>query len=470
MTISDLLELVTAGNENLDVEYKAWMDTSEPEARAKLARHIAALANYGGGYLIFGVDDKIRQPQGETKLDASLFSQDAISGIVKRYLDPRIQVLVEYVEHECVRYPVVVIPSHEARPVIAVADGPQDAKGRPIGVNQGTIYIRAPGPESVPIRQPDDWNTLLERCLSHRSDLLGKILRQAIAKPSQPSTRNFELLLTAVTETSEDFSAQTEALAALVEPEQQERVRSAGGKFSAFGYALLDADGGLMEIENLRGVSDRVSVAMHRYAYDGWTSFLPLTTPERAPRIRTRNLLGKELTFLEGMRLENLGVLTGVFDYWRIYDCGIGVSVETFREDRSQNGENLVRYLTPLNVLVNMHSTLAHARLLGQEMTGVHQVVVRMDWRGLLGRRLMWDRHRVVSPAQVADDRFVKTLTLSWSELRDTYFSALRRIALPFFNLFASSGWLEPDSWLTRELVEREFQTSRSETMRLFEE
>jgi predicted HTH transcriptional regulator len=67
MPESDLSELVAGRSEDLGVEYKAWMETSQPEIRAKLARHIAALANHGGGYLIFGVDDKTRQLRIPTK-------------------------------------------------------------------------------------------------------------------------------------------------------------------------------------------------------------------------------------------------------------------------------------------------------------------------------------------------------------------------------------------------------------------
>jgi predicted HTH transcriptional regulator len=95
MTDSNLLELFTGRSEDLGVEYKSWMDTSQPEAKAKLARHLAALANHGGGYLIFGVDDESRGPQGTTELPAALFNHDAISAIVKKYSDPRFQVSVE---------------------------------------------------------------------------------------------------------------------------------------------------------------------------------------------------------------------------------------------------------------------------------------------------------------------------------------------------------------------------------------
>ena len=61
MPESDLSELVSGKSEELGVEYKAWMDTGDPVARANLGRHIAALANHGGGYLIFGVEDKTRR-------------------------------------------------------------------------------------------------------------------------------------------------------------------------------------------------------------------------------------------------------------------------------------------------------------------------------------------------------------------------------------------------------------------------
>jgi predicted HTH transcriptional regulator len=184
MADSDFTDLITSGSEDLDVEYKAWMDTSQNEVRAKLARHLAALANHGGGYLIFGVDDATRKAQGHTTLDRALFGEHAISGIVKRYLDPPFQCQTAWTICDGVEYPVVIVPTHGARPIIAETDGPHDGKGRPIGVRQGEIYVRAPGPESVAIRSPEDWTALLERCLAHRADLLANIMHRAIGRPS----------------------------------------------------------------------------------------------------------------------------------------------------------------------------------------------------------------------------------------------------------------------------------------------
>jgi hypothetical protein len=57
--LNDLAELVDDPNERLSAEYKAIVDFDLPEARAKLARHIAALANHGGGHIVVGFNDDL---------------------------------------------------------------------------------------------------------------------------------------------------------------------------------------------------------------------------------------------------------------------------------------------------------------------------------------------------------------------------------------------------------------------------
>jgi hypothetical protein len=78
---TELSEMVAGRSKDLGVEYKAWMDTRPHEARANLARHIAALANHGVGYLVFGVDIASRAPMCETTLDRALFSQTCSIGL-----------------------------------------------------------------------------------------------------------------------------------------------------------------------------------------------------------------------------------------------------------------------------------------------------------------------------------------------------------------------------------------------------
>ena len=50
----ELEDLVTSPREVQRVELKSWLDLSDRIVQANVARHIAALANYGGGYLLFG--------------------------------------------------------------------------------------------------------------------------------------------------------------------------------------------------------------------------------------------------------------------------------------------------------------------------------------------------------------------------------------------------------------------------------
>ena len=48
---SELQALVNQPFESLDVELKDWLDLTISINRAKVARHLCALANHGGGYL-----------------------------------------------------------------------------------------------------------------------------------------------------------------------------------------------------------------------------------------------------------------------------------------------------------------------------------------------------------------------------------------------------------------------------------
>ena len=470
MANSILLDLITAKTEELGVEYKAWLDTGQPEVRAKLARHLAALANHGGGYLVFGIDDVTKNPQGASSFELSTFGQDAISGIIKRYLEPRFQVVVEHVDCDGSTYPVITVPGHGARPVIATADGPRDEKGRTVGVRQGAVYVRAAGPESVEIKSADDWTALLERCLTYRADLLGKIFRQSLAASTQPSRRAADLLTAALEDTAADFSEQTAELAEHVQSEDQRRIRAAGENFVVLGYVLIDADGEPMSLDNIAALNERVAIGMHQWAYTGWAPFLPLTVPERAPRLRMGKVFGNECTYLEGMRLVNTAVVSGSVDYWRIYDCGPAIYAESFHEDYASSRSGLSRHLRPVYILELIHSVLAHARLMGQELPGAHQVTVRMDWRGLSGRRLMWDDTRIVSRQGIRDDRFGKSISVTYAELRDDYFEAFRKVALPVLRLFADSGWFDPDDWLTRDAVRREFARMNVGTLKLFDD
>ena len=93
----DLQDLIENPPERLDVELKDWIDIANDRlAQANIARHFAALANHGGGYLLFGFHDN-RTPNPSSPFPLKTFERDSISSIVKRYLTPTFQCEVDFV-------------------------------------------------------------------------------------------------------------------------------------------------------------------------------------------------------------------------------------------------------------------------------------------------------------------------------------------------------------------------------------
>jgi hypothetical protein len=173
-----LAALVDHRTEEPDIEYKSWMDLSNSEHKSKLAKHLCALANYGGGWIVFGIANNGSHAEPHPN-DLKGYSQDIINGIVSRFLHPSFHCNVYFVTSPLTNkhYPVVRVPPHGAQPVSAKTDGPLVEKQR-VGVTQGVHYIRTSGPKSVPIDRPELWKEVLHRCvLAERAQLLSSIGR-----------------------------------------------------------------------------------------------------------------------------------------------------------------------------------------------------------------------------------------------------------------------------------------------------
>src|SRR5208282_4346613 len=161
---------------------------------------------------------------------------------------------------------------------------------------------------SVPIRSPDDWAALMERCLAHRADLMSKVMRQALARPGNPGRATIELLTELANDTAADFAAQARTLTADI-PSSHHVARAASANCT-LGYGLVDGDGGSVELENLRALAGRSAVRMREWAYsrDGWAPFLPLVRAELSPQMRLTSTASGDHSYLEGMRLPNMRV------------------------------------------------------------------------------------------------------------------------------------------------------------------
>lgn len=191
----EIQDLIDRPEETLHVELKEWVVISDAVVRAKTARHLAALANHGGGYLIFGVCDD-GTPAANHPGDLAPFSRDQIAGIIDRFLSPAFQceVFIAAPTAGGDRCVAIRVPSHGTVPICAKANGPDDGRGRLQGIRKGEYYIRVPGPKSIAIETPEQWRALIHRCvLNERQSLLESFAR--LLRPVEQSTQPVETAL-----------------------------------------------------------------------------------------------------------------------------------------------------------------------------------------------------------------------------------------------------------------------------------
>jgi hypothetical protein len=173
--IEKLQTILTHPQEDLETEFKNWLNLSEEDDRANLAQAILAIANHGGGHVVLGF---IRAPTGleavtKRPADLSPYSSDEINKIVKRYAEPRFQCRVDFVRHPFSgdQFPIITVPGGHKVPIRAKSET-QTRKH----VRVNAYYIRRPGPESSEPQTGQEWDDFIRRCVTNsKDDLLGHI-------------------------------------------------------------------------------------------------------------------------------------------------------------------------------------------------------------------------------------------------------------------------------------------------------
>ena len=376
-----LADLVERRIEAPEVEYKSWMQLTTKVERAKIARHLCALANSGGGWLVFGFDDD-GKPSEPHPADLGAYSQDMINGIGERYLEPQPHCAVHRVTAQSGReYPVVRVPPHGDVPVCAKADGPQE-NGKPQGILSGVHYVRAPGPRSVPINTPELWRDVIRRCVvAERATLLSSISQLfdgPQTAPDEPKLLNQWV---------------DDALATWAKLEAVWPVPIAAN-LCAFGFQLLGGDGrppAALPLDALqRAIRDASSAARdvvpEGAPFDiGWDSRASVALPLERDAYEHRDLPSAE-------RRYHLPVL------WRISVDGLGVEITGIPEDnpwvqeavegKSTRSWRPGHQLAPSFQADTIVQHLAFVRALAKSFPGASRCELTVDYAGLAGREV----------------------------------------------------------------------------------
>nr|AOO91875.1 ATPase AAA [Rhizobium leguminosarum bv. trifolii] len=432
---SDLTDLVDYPRETLDIELKDWIDLGDKVAQAKLARHIAALANHGGGYLVFGFrDDESIAPSRPT--DLSGYSRDTFGRVVTRYLTPAFQCDVQLIQSSAgLIYPVVRVPSHGSTPIGAKADGPHDPKGQPQGIRAGTYYVRKPGPKSEAAMGVEDWQPLIRRCiLFDRDSLLGDIARAVQPRSEPPAPAIEDRLKTWHGESEARWRAilgKATALRWLVDIE---------ANHCQLSYMILSDTGIAIPAHELQRVLAEVNRDVRQTVWTGWSMFYPFTRPEIAAALHPEFDDGSGVDVLESNLIGDGDFDISLPDYWRFAVDGRAPIIRPYREDRQRSVEGKGRpagtWLSPETIVRETAELVTHARIVAERYEG-SRVAFRCTWRGLAGREIddfgdiYWSpgRHARADQRTTIGTWDVPVLAANWHEV-------VAQLSCPVLNLF----------------------------------
>jgi len=385
----EIQDLVDSPSETLHVELKAWINIADEVARAKTARHLAALANHGGGYLIIGFNDDGTQavpPPG----DVTVYTRDAITGIIDRYLVPAFQCdcfLVSRTDGSQT-YPVVRVSSHKSVPICSKKDGPQDAKNNPEGIRKGRYYIRVPGPKSVAIETPEQWRELIHRCVVNERESLLRSFNALISGPQSKSVAEPAWLANWHDQQHQQY------LAALSKAKHPWPVSIAENHYQ-FSYRIVEHGGKTKHTaDSFREALRIASEAVRSIVWTGWSMFHVFTRREIAPRILIDHGSDEEIECFEANLLEKTTLDTTVPDFWLITFDGRATIIRPYREDRvvvphlERHGLVPGNWLSPRTLVREVYEVATHAKELAKAFEFADTVEFRCSWYGLKERQL----------------------------------------------------------------------------------
>jgi Putative DNA-binding domain len=424
-------------NEVLEVEYKSWLDMSSNEVRANLARHIAALANYGGGSIVFGITNAM-QFAGPNPFPSPRCDRDLIASIVKKYLEPTFQCDVrDVVSSAGNTHPIVIVPPHGAVPICAKASGPM-VNDRTMGIVQGVHYTRKPGPESAPIQNAAEWAPIIRRCAMHdRAAILGAL--DAALRGSGPASPGVSGALK---------QWHDAAHAAFLTDVGAQPTRANLAKWHwQVSYAIERSDGQILELNSLLETLRQVHHEVFDTVNSGWNMIDPQGVIDVRPSFQTDANSGLgDGEFVEFSALRST-VGVSIADLWRVSPDGKVTTVRDYWEDTVvPTGTPPGTSLSPNWMTRSLAEIVRHARAFTERFENPVSVSFRCEWYGLQGRILhspstLWSMRRALAPS----DHRVATGVFPVTMLSNGLPEIVAKLIAPLMRAFTTDQLIGPD-------------------------
>jgi hypothetical protein len=424
-----LADLLMAPREDLDCEIKNWLDlVDSTDDKATFAKAVLALANHGGGFVVFGLTqtttDFTETPDRPATLDG--YNQDLINGIVANYCDPALHCTVHFVAAPGgAVHPVVTVPGGHRTPVRAKRASPDNKT-----VQNHAIYMRKPGPRSETPQSAQDWDALLGRCLGNRRDELFDQIRDLIsgAVPQAPPAPEPDRLAEWMQRSRARWAQLTDAMPAGTGP------RMPHGRYS-IGYEII-GDRKPVTLAQLPEVL-RTSVVRHT----GWPPFWLPTRPGISPYA-----MDGAIECWIGGDTENSPEERDAShsDFWRVDPSGLAYLIRGYQEDALGDRQGRTTYppAAAFDLVIpvwRIGEALLHAeRLAANLFEGPTTVKFVVSFEGLAGRQLVTlDGRRVLFEGKVArQDQVTLTTHVNAQSIGSNLPEIVQPLLEPLYALF----------------------------------
>ncbi len=431
----DVQDLIDSPCRTLEVEYKSWRNLDHAEDRAELARDIAALANHGGGFVVFGFNERTLGPD-DTDPFRTNCTIERVTAIVQAYLDPppTCEVVIA-MSAEAVLHPVIRVGGHGTTPVCVRQDGP--AVGGARLIERGAIYVRTHGliasgraigvpcPQSSKVEISQDWAALIRRCVRRdREALLGMLDATIEGRTAAPdaaqrlrtwhrAARSAFQLLVPRSPVADSLARRHYAL--------------------SYGFELVRPE--MVEHAQLPERLRRAVFDVQTQFRSGWNMFDPPYRRGVQARFMTDAASGDEETdFLEAAWLR-LRIPTETADFWRVSPRGLATIIRSYPEDLPQPAPAAPTHpgtsLSPGVLTQEVAELVCHARAFARLFSGIQRVWFRCEWWGLSGRALYDPDERWVHRGPALGDQCVATMQVPIARLTQAWPEVVAQLIAP---------------------------------------